>query len=235
MDNQPYQSQPPQLPMTSESGFDESPKSKNTRLYFLIAIIVLIGAAVYGGMRLLTLCHSGWFTISRCGVQNISNTASWQTYRNEKLGFEIKLLPDWSLETDEAVDSKSALGAVHVCKKGCVADQLNLDWNLEIVRSLGGSSDSNPGSNWNPIIIGDKQWYQEINLEGTYLYKVERYAFFVSGRDIDRSLLQQILSTFKFIEPVVCIQVITPARNPQTGEVIDFPTPCDVPEGWVKI
>lgn len=29
-----------------------------------------------------------------------------------------------------------------------------------------------------------------------------------------------------------CIQVITPARNPETGETRDFPTPCDVPEGW---
>ena len=29
-----------------------------------------------------------------------------------------------------------------------------------------------------------------------------------------------------------CIQVITPARNPETGEVRDFPTPCDVPGGW---
>ncbi|MDP3986452.1 MAG: hypothetical protein Q8P77_03450, partial [Candidatus Veblenbacteria bacterium] len=30
----------------------------------------------------------------------------------------------------------------------------------------------------------------------------------------------------------VCIQVITPARNLATGEVKDFPTPCDVPQGW---
>lgn len=30
----------------------------------------------------------------------------------------------------------------------------------------------------------------------------------------------------------MCVQVITPARNPETGEVVDFPTPCDVPEGW---
>lgn len=29
-----------------------------------------------------------------------------------------------------------------------------------------------------------------------------------------------------------CIQVITPAQNPQTGETREFPTPCDVPEGW---
>lgn len=30
----------------------------------------------------------------------------------------------------------------------------------------------------------------------------------------------------------VCIQVITPARNPATSEVRDFPTPCDVPDDW---
>ena len=32
--------------------------------------------------------------------------------------------------------------------------------------------------------------------------------------------------------PVPCIQVIAPARNPLTGECRNFPTPCDVPEGW---
>jgi len=32
-----------------------------------------------------------------------------------------------------------------------------------------------------------------------------------------------------------CIQVITPARNRATGEVRDFPTPCDVPAGWDPI
>ncbi len=31
----------------------------------------------------------------------------------------------------------------------------------------------------------------------------------------------------------VCAQVITHAYNPATGEEGDFPTPCDVPEGWV--
>ncbi len=33
----------------------------------------------------------------------------------------------------------------------------------------------------------------------------------------------------------VCIQVITTARNPETGEIRDFPTPCDVPEDWEKV
>jgi hypothetical protein len=35
-------------------------------------------------------------------------------------------------------------------------------------------------------------------------------------------------------KPEVCIQVITPARNPKTGECRNFSTPCDVPAGWEK-
>jgi hypothetical protein len=35
--------------------------------------------------------------------------------------------------------------------------------------------------------------------------------------------------------PRVCIQVITPAYNPQNPlECKEFPTPCDVPQGWIK-
>ena len=33
----------------------------------------------------------------------------------------------------------------------------------------------------------------------------------------------------------VCIQVITTAQNISTGEVRNFPTPCDVPEGWAVV
>jgi hypothetical protein len=36
-------------------------------------------------------------------------------------------------------------------------------------------------------------------------------------------------------QPRVCIQVIATARNNQTGEVRDFPTPCDVPAGWTAV
>lgn len=34
------------------------------------------------------------------------------------------------------------------------------------------------------------------------------------------------------IAPSPCIQVITYGKNPETGQWIEFPTPCDVPEGW---
>lgn len=33
----------------------------------------------------------------------------------------------------------------------------------------------------------------------------------------------------------VCIQVVTPAVNPATGEIREFPTPCDVPDSWERI
>lgn len=32
-----------------------------------------------------------------------------------------------------------------------------------------------------------------------------------------------------------CIQVVTTARHTFTGEIRDFPTPCDVPDGWEPI
>ena len=38
-----------------------------------------------------------------------------------------------------------------------------------------------------------------------------------------------------FPEPELCIQVVTEARNPKTGEVKTFGTPCDVPKGWEEI
>ncbi len=34
---------------------------------------------------------------------------------------------------------------------------------------------------------------------------------------------------------MVCAQVITSAINPETKEIREFPTPCDVPEGWEVI
>lgn len=33
----------------------------------------------------------------------------------------------------------------------------------------------------------------------------------------------------------VCVQVITPARNPKTGECREFGTPCDVLRDWVRV
>ncbi len=36
-------------------------------------------------------------------------------------------------------------------------------------------------------------------------------------------------------DDVQCAQVITPALDPDTGNIVEFPTPCDVPEGWLVV
>ncbi|NVB82695.1 MAG: hypothetical protein HOV81_30240 [Kofleriaceae bacterium] len=36
-------------------------------------------------------------------------------------------------------------------------------------------------------------------------------------------------------EAGACIDVITPAYNPATGECREFATPCSVPKGWIKV
>ncbi len=45
----------------------------------------------------------------------------------------------------------------------------------------------------------------------------------------------QTATTTEDENTAICAQVITPARNPDTGEIREFPTPCDVPEGWETI
>ena len=78
--------------------------------------------------------------------------------------------------------------------------------------------------------------------------KINVYGFMDKDNySIDALIVRNIVSVpkpiFRPIEPKlpvtstprVCIQVITPAYNPQNPlECKEFPTPCDVPSGWVK-
>lgn len=58
--------------------------------------------------------------------------------------------------------------------------------------------------------------------------------FYLQARQ-DKNLIIPPLDEESKDDGQVCVQVITPAKNPQTGEVRDFPTPCDVPEGWMMV
>lgn len=55
---------------------------------------------------------------------------------------------------------------------------------------------------------------------------------FESECDVPREW--SILSRAQAGEPENCIQVISYAKNPETGDVHEYPTPCDIPEGWEK-
>lgn len=59
--------------------------------------------------------------------------------------------------------------------------------------------------------------------------------FFLIRTSPDQTAIPPVPTPTPTNSAIVCIQVITPARNPQTAEIKDFPTPCDVPEGWEKL
>jgi len=84
-------------------------------------------------------------------------------------------------------------------------------------------------------------WVYSKDNPNKQLYTFEQLNSILQGKTSNATIqaevdiFNQILSTFRFVESEICIQVITPARNPQTGEVRDFPTPCDVPENWEPV
>jgi hypothetical protein len=72
------------------------------------------------------------------------------------------------------------------------------------------------------------------SLSSTYLEAEDEIRIvFVSLITSLRVLQSELVNTPPTDE--VCIQVITPAQNPVTGEVKEFGTPCAVPVGWEVI
>lgn len=190
-------------------------------------------------------------------------TADWQTYRSEKYGFEFKYPKDYLLHDSTNTGGIPAHDIQIVLQKNgsehiwIVRDYLGfeniqkaferyffIDINKVVTKEykvnnyqiLSGSFTAPVVSSTKAAIVSNGEVY--VGFQTTF-------------PEQEGEVLDQMISSFKFIpltssgpvpstplgtgEPDACIQVITPARNPQTGEVKDFPTPCDVPEGWEKI
>ncbi len=53
--------------------------------------------------------------------------------------------------------------------------------------------------------------------------------------DNQNILINKVDAIVSIKETESCAAIITSAKDPGTGECKDFPTPCDVPEGWEKM
>jgi hypothetical protein len=244
----------PEIPPQSAPQFtippvspDEKPQSHKSFLarHLLAEILglALAGAALAGGY---------WYYISNLetAVFEPIHREQIETYTNAEYGFEFKHPATWSVTQDRDVFLLAK--ATRPGNEGeriilnVWPNQGSVEKNLEFIKlQYGGEFDSyrsyTSTDNWQ----GRYRVYPTKDGGGgpniTMFMITENNIMAADGGGNPGPITDfepvffEILSTFKFIEPQACIQVITRAKNAQTGEEKDFPTPCDVPIGWVKV
>ncbi|MFH1127675.1 MAG: hypothetical protein ABIG84_04715 [archaeon] len=94
------------------------------------------------------------------------------------------------------------------------------------------------GSEFCAILVGDENWNTFYLAECDLTYDEQMRSIEIYKGDdgywkhkSDDTLIAPDADTGGHM----CIQVITPAKNPSTGECREFRTPCDVPQGWMIV
>ncbi|MCH7605159.1 hypothetical protein IID24_04205, partial [Patescibacteria group bacterium] len=135
------------------------------------------------------------------------NTSDWQTYRNEELGFEVKRPTEWIVENTNVVNPKS--GSSFEITKNENSDNLSLDEWFRQATMISGRPTVKAAAE-RTIINGMPAYMLETELSPPNpLFEVVAiansqsnifsiYAYYEVQEDIET--LNQILSTFRFIE-----------------------------------
>lgn len=180
--------------------------------------------------------------------------AGWKTYTDTQYGFEIKYPADWKTELSQTVYTFSD-----------PASGLNQNCSVSLTFGGSVSPKNDKINNYNEISEGQKcdQTLNQILSTFKFITPAAGPDTVVCGvltgikcpttgytcksagsspdaptvctKQTDNSPISVPAPTPNPNKPISCAQVITTARNPQTGEVRDFPTPCDVPPGWEKV
>lgn len=186
--------------------------SDKTLTKFAVASLVIIGLGIIGYKIYLL-------------------TPKFITYENKSLGFTVQIPSYWQgryLAIDNGVNlvefkyqpAKSEQQLIFALAKASVDE-----WQAISQDRLKKPTSRQLASIGNVVYYA--YWLPNNPYSGS-----EARIYLALVRDIT-----QVLNSFQpgqnnFIKPEVCIQVITPAKDPVTDEIREFPTPCDVPNGW---
>ncbi|MBI4209952.1 MAG: hypothetical protein HY544_00400 [Candidatus Diapherotrites archaeon] len=96
------------------------------------------------------------------------------------------------------------------------------------VRNVSGNVSSNLTGNVSQNVTGNISGNAAGNVSGNVTGNV-------SGNVENVTVSENVTGNFSGNVSVPCIQVITSARNPDTSQCMEFPTPCDVPAGWDRV
>jgi len=175
-------------------------------------------------------------------------TANWETYTNQEIGITFKH-PNLTITSEDIEELQSTV----------IFETLGAKYTLTKIKTVKNNPPSYLETNrqktisgilWKDFVPENNSQYCDAGecgrlLPAYYTFRNGYIYIFYYLPIGNMELTEKILSTFKFLDsspqpspsksPTVCIQVIQPAINQQTGECKNFPTPCDVPEGWNKV
>ena len=193
---------------------------------YLALIVLAVAAAIY----LIRASSSGLFpfaVVTPTPTPIVNETASWKTYRNKKYGYEFKY--------------PESVGVVSEYDGSFIGAPTNYEENLLLI------SDREKTFHFQineakVTVIKDSSLGQQVlstfKFIGTPQIQVDSFSTCVeAGYSMPPSFPAKCVTPegLIFTKYEACIQIIASARNPKTLEIRDFPTPCDVPEGWEKI
>lgn len=159
-------------------------------------------------------------------------------YVNSVHGYSLQIPASWQNKYDVVEQSQdSTISFMYRSSKNEAAKIFSISkTSVESWKTISADQLTSPVSRL--LVEQESQVYYARWLANNPYKGQEAKSYLALARDVSN-----ILNTFTInyqknnssTSQEVCIQVITSAKNLETGEIKEFPTPCDVPLGWEAV